>query len=817
MLIPAGALSAPVNLTVTPKVPSLAGSFLAVVLSPSDVAFSKPVTLTLSLTGSLGSADAQHLALALGTSSNPATLILPTSSSDGKTFTTTIALPGPDAPAGLAAVHADRNAAAATGDPEIDAILATTTQKIAALRAAAQELEATLKFEAAIKYRIAAAVLLQGVVDDPVAAQAEFAAARSAACQKLELYDGTAATRLGNSFQNLWAALRPVLAWVSAADAVGVDGSNCPERNRLHQVLTELVQGSPQSVGFLQLYTNAMQRSSFTQNFEGLANELYQALLVRKYGSLLDLQTAFADVKSQIQLPLAQRLRTAAYNWCNSDNDQTYLGTLFQAARDGGMLPLGLAPIERLREVVDPPADFGYDAAALSDDIQYCATTLTVLTTGSGGGAPREDGLFGGLGSPGSIAAAATIPAPPHGTLELDGLLMALYCPNGSFGNDRIAVEFNGQPIRELPQVTVTGAFIRGATVSFNVADLLTQGQVPPHGGGSFPFKLIRKSDRCGGQYLPTGDPPNKELIALQLTYPNVTIAPTSVTLDPGETATFTATVQHSSQGVTWQVSGGTQTVSGNTLTFTAGNQGGNFSVTAKSVADPDRSATAAVTINDQCPAPASLRASGSAAVCLPPLQIQTVGFLPGTVGTPFDQSLGATGGNQVYNWTITVGSLPPGLALANTTGRITGTPTTAGTSQFTVRVVSAGLEATAQLSIVINPAASALFVYSGTREITIVNRSDPAWLAVFSPSPGVVCFVLNQPTRLPVVGATCPNGDFGAWVGTLNGTTLNATSISSSHWAITGTINTSQASFSGKDPALFGATTSFSGARITP
>ena len=618
LVIPAGALSAPVNLTATPKLPSFAGSLIAVVLSPSDLAFSKPVTLTLSLPAALGSADAQHLALALGTTSNPATLILPTSSSDGKTFTTTVALAGSAAPVGLAAVHAGRKAAAQTGDPEIDAILATTAQKIAALQAAAQELEATLKFEAAIKYRIAAAVLLQGVVDDPQRAQAEFAAAAHAACEKLELHYETAATRLGTSFQNLWAALRPVLAWTGAADAVGVNGANCPERNRLQQVLTELVQGTPTSAGFLQLYTNAMQRATFTQNFEGLADELYQALLARKYGTLLDLQAAFDNVKSQIQLPIAQRLRTAAYAWCASDHEHTYLGTLFQVARDEGMFPFGL--VERVREVVDPPADLGYDAAALSDDIQYCATTLTVLSSASGGGPPREDGPFGGFGSPGRLATTGTIPAPPHGTLELDGTLKALFCPNNAYGNDRIAIEFNGQPIRELSQL-VTGEFIRNATVSFNVADLLTQGQVPAHDGGSFPFKLIRKSDRCAGQYLPTGDPPDKELIALQLTVPKVTIAPTSVTLNSGETATFTATVQHSTQGVTWEVNGGgTHTESGNTLTFTAGTIGGNFSVTAKSVDDPDRSATAAVTINSQCSASAAqgsaLRVSGSAAGC---------------------------------------------------------------------------------------------------------------------------------------------------------------------------------------------------------
>jgi len=47
-----------------------------------------------------------------------------------------------------------------------------------------------------------------------------------------------------------------------------------------------------------------------------------------------------------------------------------------------------------------------------------------------------------------------------------------------------------------------------------------------------------------------------------------------------------------------------------------------------------------------------------------------------------------ATGGTPAYTWSIVSGALPPGLALAATTGTISGTPTQDGTYHFTLKVV---------------------------------------------------------------------------------------------------------------------------------
>jgi hypothetical protein len=58
----------------------------------------------------------------------------------------------------------------------------------------------------------------------------------------------------------------------------------------------------------------------------------------------------------------------------------------------------------------------------------------------------------------------------------------------------------------------------------------------------------------------------------------------------------------------------------------------------------------------------------------------------PGRVGNPYNGHTNATGGVTPYGYAISAGALPPGLTL-EVTGRISGTPTTAGMYTFTVRV----------------------------------------------------------------------------------------------------------------------------------
>lgn len=69
-----------------------------------------------------------------------------------------------------------------------------------------------------------------------------------------------------------------------------------------------------------------------------------------------------------------------------------------------------------------------------------------------------------------------------------------------------------------------------------------------------------------------------------------------------------------------------------------------------------------------------------------PLLSIVTTSLSSGTVGVSYNLSLLASGGKTPYSWSIVSGNLPSGLNL-NTSGIISGTPTTAGTYNFTVQV----------------------------------------------------------------------------------------------------------------------------------
>jgi hypothetical protein len=77
-----------------------------------------------------------------------------------------------------------------------------------------------------------------------------------------------------------------------------------------------------------------------------------------------------------------------------------------------------------------------------------------------------------------------------------------------------------------------------------------------------------------------------------------------------------------------------------------------------------------------------------SLTIVLPaPPNITTKSLQNATVGAPYSQPVDATGGVGTLTWTISAGSLPPGLDINQATGEIFGTPTIAGLANFTVQV----------------------------------------------------------------------------------------------------------------------------------
>ena len=70
------------------------------------------------------------------------------------------------------------------------------------------------------------------------------------------------------------------------------------------------------------------------------------------------------------------------------------------------------------------------------------------------------------------------------------------------------------------------------------------------------------------------------------------------------------------------------------------------------------------------------------------PLTISPSSLPDGALGSSYNAQLTASNGSGNYLWSISQGTLPPGLSLGPSSGAITGTPNTGGTYQFTVTVM---------------------------------------------------------------------------------------------------------------------------------
>ncbi|HUB34355.1 MAG TPA: putative Ig domain-containing protein, partial [Bryobacteraceae bacterium] len=180
--------------------------------------------------------------------------------------------------------------------------------------------------------------------------------------------------------------------------------------------------------------------------------------------------------------------------------------------------------------------------------------------------------------------------------------------------------------------------------------------------------------------------------LSITVNYPPLTVTTSSLTNGTVGTAySASLTASGGSGGYSWSVTSGSLpgglslnssgTISGTPTTAATS----NFTVTVTDSSKSTTSQALSITIN------------------YPPLTITTSSLASGTIGVAYSASLSATGGSGGYSWSVTSGSLPGGLSLSSS-GTISGTPTTAATSNFTVTVTDSGNRTASQgFSIIVN------------------------------------------------------------------------------------------------------------------
>jgi hypothetical protein len=117
------------------------------------------------------------------------------------------------------------------------------------------------------------------------------------------------------------------------------------------------------------------------------------------------------------------------------------------------------------------------------------------------------------------------------------------------------------------------------------------------------------------------------------------------------------------------------------------------------------------------------------------PPQITTTSVPGGTATQPYNFEVQATGGIGELTWSLSAGTLPVGLTLSST-GAISGTPTSEGLSNFTVKVTDS-------------------FGQTDTRALSMTVSAAPLFITTTSLPGGGIGQFYSQPVQ--TTGGTAP------------------------------------------------------------
>ncbi len=246
--------------------------------------------------------------------------------------------------------------------------------------------------------------------------------------------------------------------------------------------------------------------------------------------------------------------------------------------------------------------------------------------------------------------------------------------------------------------------------------------------------------------------------------------ASSTVTVNPSPVVTTTSLpggVVGTPYSATLRASGGTGSLSWNLATGSHLSAGLSLDAgTGVISGTPTASGPANFTVQVTDSAPTPVSATQSLSITIANRLIITTALLPnGSVNLAYSATLQASGGTKPYSWSIAAAHLPAGLSLEASTGVISGTPTTAEKSSFTVQVADASTQSvTRQLSITIEPALT----------ITTTSLSDGTLSVAYSAT--VEAGYAMLPVTWSISSGALPTGlKLGAGTGYISGTPLVA------------------------------------------